>query len=281
MTTILQSYRNSLTIHGLPRVLNTGTTTQERVAWGVIVMVSVAGAILMTKSLWTEYSSNSISTVIKVNALSSMELPNITVCHHGRMKTLDNLAHLFKNYSQPLHISKSEYDDCKKANFSCMGTSAFIFKSRAKEMILGKFRFTDIPQVVYRPVGASQACVSFSGFKQENEETALDLWIVPRSIRSTKLLRMYINPATESFFRSKAIYTYIQPGYLKTILLKKRLIKRLPAPYSNCVMDKNESNNIFGGDYTLNKCKLTSLLRETTTNCGISMYAFQSYIPKE
>ena len=99
------------------------------------------------------------------------------------------------------------------------------------------------------------------------KEMYLSLWI----LNGTRfpVYDIFLNEPGETFFRANRHQSFIiTNGGRYSVSLTKKKYHRLGPPYSKCGRNGQEKN-IFGGLYTVDKCRETCMVRVVNTTCGV------------
>ena len=133
----------------------------------------------------------------------------------------------------------------------------------------------------YAPKGVESACVTHTGFVQTSTNHGLYTELnLNNSFMAGDEVLMILNMAGEQFYMSTLKYLTVQPGTY-VVQFKKKVVVKLPHPYSECVAADDRKHNIFGGNYTMGKCKQTKLLRRMRNICKAIPHQFRSYFKED
>ena len=241
--TILDSYRNNFTTHGLSKIC-TGVTW-EKILWFVVLFASLTIVLYFTYGFYIEYKKFDYRTEIRVKASQNITLPTVTICDGEPA-----LDMCYKNKSFSNRVS-------------CLANDTLYKK------IYGSFIDTHFTQHKL-----FSQCILFNEYENV---TSKDHKRMLFSLFPQKEYHIWIHDSNDIAFGDHiTLETGLASTKYEIIFFDKQITSRLPFPYpSNC----SSTGNLFPGQYSVNKCYHSCYLQKMINNCGAVPDEFLRYLP--
>jgi hypothetical protein len=261
------------TLHALPNVCRSENKT-GKIIWILLFLVSCSFCFVLVVLSFLEYLSYDVNTKIRINAVSELEFPVVTLCNMGVFTTEYGLNHsqkIFEKNYQTNNKSNRSFNFDSYMNELDFGLylrlSVYEFDSDNERRKLGlsinelikicSFGFTECKkyEFVYLYDTRYGNCFKFnSGFDEDGNK--LPTRISKRSNSGLRLLLYATDLNDSSLFFSNGFYidigfqknrirldrgVRIKPSKKSFVFMKKTRTTQISKPYSNCTGDLDNS----------------------------------------
>ena len=293
----------SLTIHGLPKILN-ATSWRRRLLWSILFAGTVSLYCYFSADVIKEFTSNSFYVTTTKTTAEKMSLPAMTFCNKNFvtpfMDASQSTAHqrLPENCSQ---TNRSYFRNGRNREFFMHGCSMFMASYEHKTAASGHSSI--IFPKDYELVPFAMPCFRLN--------TNLSVMQYAESHREGVRMYLFFNASEKSGLELKeplldertGIYVDLHDpremirhfqgvdlpaGFYTHISVRKTKIIRLRSPFpSKCTDGSTLTNNeIYDGYYSRATCFYACMTRQCYENCGDvpsvfkNLFPSQSYPPK-
>ena len=260
---------DSLTMHGIGRVLTTGSK-RVRAVWSVLVISSIAFAFYFISILVKQYLAYETDLSYTHEVKSAMVFPVVTLCNGLRTYNVENKSTFTDGFEW---FSNANPWFCQY-NFQNCQNSGLMYEGnpRAKSCLV--FNAKEKVQQT-SPSVSSGLQVDF--FINNSDITVSDLdYYNPRA----PAVKVYIHSA--DFLPTLGSDVVAKLGHLTKLVIRKVHTKRMPQPYkSNCTHDKEKALDYFPGKYSVPGCLFTILQSWMYKYCGYKIGDLEAYFPFE
>ena len=264
---------DSLTMHGIGRVLTTGSK-KVRAVWSILLIVSVTFASLFIKVLVSEYFEYETDLVHKARVKRSMPFPVVTICNGLRMYNASDRPTFtdgFEWYKAKLANSKMSHF-CQFNRLKCLKINLTYHEHPHKKSCLVFNPNESIHQTASMVKNGLE--INFFINNSDTTESNFDNYS-PKS----PVAKIYIHSSRViSFPYNDKISAKL--GHSTKIVIKKVRTVRQKYPYqSNCTNDEEKKLSYFPGNYTVDGCLATIYQIDLYKTCGYKIADMEPYFP--
>ena len=259
---LLKGYIDNLTIHGATKIL-TGSIP-ERIFWAILLFGILVYFFYSSRILYLNFLSKRVHSDIENVDVDELPLPSITLCD-------------YKIFQCTAKVYNSSSRNCEKEK---VAKWLLNFESRARcwDSDARKFSKTtcNFGQTSNHP-----GCITFNAnqtIKQKASGKQYNAYfeIVPTLYTGVFLFLHKRNEAPIDFIdRHENVIRY---GHTD-IILQRRDVKRLPAPYQSNCSSQRISNSLEYPSYSKSLCKQACYARNMLDQCGAINDLWFSYLP--
>ena len=253
-------------MHGLSKLL-TGHMW-ERFLWFSVLFASLSIVFFFTYGFYFEYRNYDIRTEFRTKTSQHITLPTITICDAPSALSVfddpDTTLSMHNMCYKNLTISGKRECPTRQKLYDAMSQNSYdyITPHKAFPQCVIFNHFGNITS----KVGTTELIFGW------NFEKKLNLWIHDEmDLAGDETNLVIVKPHLTIDFSSSQEH--------RITFSDKQVIFRLPEPYpSNCSSGQYD-DNLLSGNYTLQKCKYTCLLRAMISKCKAVPDEFLNYLP--
>ena len=257
----LKDYINSLTVHGVSRVL-TGTIL-ERLFWALVLVGVFAYFFITAHTLLSQFTSYSFITNYEVVEVENINLPSITVCDHAIFTC-----------SFTWYRNGSKLSDCNKLDLKKL---AAIFMNSIFCYANGTFQ----RQVCNYEVSPHYlGCIVINAKQSIKQESPGRRRVINFGFKPIgNGLHLFLHHQNDVISWSDQLRNYVSSNGHYDVILKYREINRLPSPFhSNCITPIANTEHLTF-PYSKSLCQQQCLSKHMFYECGVVGNYWLIYLP--
>eukprot|EP00794_Sanderia_malayensis_P014951 gene14951-16493_t len=282
----------SATIHGLPRVFNSSQLSL-RVFWAGIFLASCITLGYIFHDKVQEFKNYQV--MLRLNREDSLTLPfpSLTICDTDLLrdpKSLQTFDRSLPKTCEDNQVNKTTdqffLNGCKQfmskvelscsygGRFKCRFPKHFTPSHNWKQC----YTFNENGTIV-QPAPGRYGGLHLLMFKNSSRAYRGDHVDNPFH-ETTRGLQLQIHTAYTSANQLFMNPIPLTPGYQVQIIIKKKVYKRLPAPFPSKCSNKTSVKQFVAGKYRYSNCKFSCLMNRTYNYCGGILHGFRGLVPE-
>ena len=286
-TAALNEAVQSLTVHGLPRLLQ-GDVKYMKVVWFIIFFGALSGLAILITDRVKEYKKHEVYFKVESKVMQPVPFPAITVCNSDRfsiygVKKLPNGNLTCNGIENATGSMKLDMQQKTELKIACK-----MFLSGYKDTI--RFGGKEIPSFPsnFTYTGQFSPCFTFNKNGLANQQVngagngldiiffndpndALPYSTIPSRFddkRRGTILHIHDPEASANADPDSGIA--VLPGYSHEIVMSRKTISRKPHPFpSNCHTRKTTLYKAQQGRYTTMNCFIACVEKKLLEQCGV------------
>ncbi|XP_070553623.1 acid-sensing ion channel 4-B-like [Ptychodera flava] len=286
----IDEYANDTTLHGLKYAVNSKYGAFRRTVWALVVAVMVAIFTASMVNAFMEFQKREVSTVIKINYVSDLDFPAVTICNYNQFrKSVVNesgeefLKLAFPIYG-PVNVSGIDWDGEFNESRNYNMTEAAIHSAHQLEQMLihCNWKGSEIcgPEDFTQSMTDFGVCYTFNDIvpprkvQQSGTSSGLFLRLNVEQEEYTSNentgagFRVMAHPQGQSPL-VKLLGFAISPGYETLVAMSHTKTESKPYPYpSNCSSRPLK----YYQKYTRPLCMMECITDEVVERCGCRKY---------
>ena len=257
-----QSYAEGLTIHGASRIA-TGHPL-NRIIWSVLVVASFTIAVLISKDHIDAFLSRRTTIQTSFVPQETMSYPAITVCDWQGLNRERRHLSIGPPISPRPILMKENVQKCSFNLSNCQYNNSALVSVDMVNYLHSEF--TSLNHLA--KIDNTTNCFTVDKIKSGDPKIVLDIAVVVNRSVTNFWSIFQVNPSSETFSEATVFMYPAGEGHYD-VQFKRKITKLLGKPYTNCVQGRGTySQNIFTGNYTIDKCKKGCVLENVFTKCG-------------
>ena len=255
---VVESYKDNFTVHGMTKIF-TGHPV-ESIVWFVLLLLCLVFVGRESYYFYKEYITFDIRTEMRMTTVEDMTLPTITVCSMGPVQMVRKGVQ-WKNESL---VPDLKLNDSNISN------------SQSKPLI----DFVRGPGAMYVLQHQNfPACIIINSGSRITSSTPLNESTISFLPQIT-ILRLYVHSKDDISFslRSNKPEAILEVGLHEIVFKNKRIFHRLEYPYPSDCVNESEKLNLFGGKYSVNKCKDSCAIMQQINQCNATLDQWKQHI---
>ena len=311
---IRDRYAESFTVHGMNHIV--AGNIPEKLVWIVLLLGALSGTVLITHELFGSYLNNEVSTKINIKQQLQMKLPTIYICASKSISNFQQIIDCSSSSSQSFDFFKCsdlsqecpefcDYRNCLGKENKNEDEDREENKNEDEDGDQHKNKDEDGEEHKNHDNDEENKPKKEDKAEEENESkgscpselhgqcivlnangNVVQSYTNPsffyRITNSTNYfpLEIYVVPPGER--RSSISLVFDQQHHLITrkgkynIYMEKKIVKRLPPPYTKCIQDafgdEAKNMNMFVGPYNVQKCLATCDLKRKWYRCKTTFW---------
>ena len=260
LQTILQSYKEGFTVHGMSRVFS--GYLWDRLLWFIVLLASLVFVLYATYGFLQEYWSFNIYTDIQVKTATDITVPALTICNTNVIR--DSMAG-----------SNACYGAFNLAHFNHKNNFTLPCRSESNKVLQQILKNTKY--AILHPIFPN-ACIIINPYGNLTEKNLFRPLYRTLTLESGPLFG-YVHGHNDIGFSldERAQLSIPLKKDITISMRNKFIISRLPSPYTSLCENKFEQA-VFPGPYSVRKCRNTCIFKMMLSKCGDVIQQWQIFL---
>ena len=254
---IIKSYKDNFSVHGLTKIF-TGHIV-EQIIWFVLLLFCLIFVGSASYYFYGEYKSYDVRTEVRMTTEEVMDFPVMTICEKGPRDLIQEVCWKNKTIGQ----TTAKCSQRKPLIDFVAKKDQYVMDVRSHPLFPSCILVNSNSKLSSLTPWYTRGIAIQSGFGSEK------LYLYVHTIDDISF------PLQQSFNKATGI---LRPGIQDIDFIHKRIFTRLQKPYpSNCTRGSS-TENVFDGEYSLNKCRDTCTLLYQMEHCNTTIDQWKRHV---